>query len=214
MSKLKVAMLGDSLSHNGGIVTVEKLILRYAPPEVEIQHIATHEAGSMAHRIKLFGQGLAAFLLRLLRERTDLVHIHLADGGSILRKVIIAVIALLFQKAILIHTNGPAFHITYSKLPKCIQQCLSWIFSRCHGFIVMSQSWKDFYVPNLGLDEKRVYILPNPIELPAEVPQRSNVDKVSVVFLGRIGQRKGAFDLIQAFAHLPSGLLDLSLIHI
>ncbi|MGH8001042.1 MAG: glycosyltransferase family 4 protein, partial [Brasilonema sp.] len=210
MSQLKVAMLGDNLSHKGGIVTVEKLILRHAPPEVEIQHISTHETGSMIHRIKLYGQGLAAFVLRLLRQRTDLVHIHIADGGSILRKAIIAVIALVFRQPILMHAHGPAFHLTYSKLPNWIQQWLSWIFRRCHGFIVMSQSWKDFYVPNLGLDEKQVYILPNPVELPSEVPQRSNVAKVRLVFLGRIGQRKGVFDLIQAFAHLPTDLKDRS----
>lgn len=48
--KLRVLMLGSSLNQNGGIASVEKLILHYAPSEVEIQHITTHDEGSIIHR--------------------------------------------------------------------------------------------------------------------------------------------------------------------
>jgi hypothetical protein len=48
--KLTIVMLGDSLEHNGGIVAVEKLILKYASPEIEIQHIGTREDGSIIHK--------------------------------------------------------------------------------------------------------------------------------------------------------------------
>ena len=50
----------------------------------------------------------------------------------------------------------------------------------------------------------RATALPNPVEMPVRVPERSGAVPISFVFLGRIGQRKGAFDLIRAFAALPN----------
>jgi glycosyltransferase involved in cell wall biosynthesis len=59
-------------------------------------------------------------------------------------------------------------------------------------------------VDNLGLKAEQVIVLPNPVKLPSQVPQRLGSHKVSFVFLGRIGPRKGAFDLIKAFACLSA----------
>jgi glycosyltransferase involved in cell wall biosynthesis len=69
---------------------------------------------------------------------------------------------------------------------------------------VLSESWKNFYTNNLGLKTEQVVVLPNPVKLPSQVPHRIHRDKVSFVFLGRIGQRKGTFDLIRAFSLLPA----------
>jgi glycosyltransferase involved in cell wall biosynthesis len=210
MSKFKIAMLGASLAQNGGIATVEKLMLKYASSETEIQHITTHDEGSIFYRTKVFSKALAILLLRLLTRKTDVVHIHISDGGSLVRKAIIAVIALAFRKPVLIHTHGAEFHVTYSKLPKTAQQILSKIFRRCEGFLVLSKTWKEYYVSNLGLNEKQVVVLPNPTELPVQIPNRINVSKVKFGFFGRVGQRKGTFDLLAAYAKLPIKLKDRS----
>ncbi|OKH41532.1 glycosyl transferase family 1 [Calothrix sp. HK-06] len=201
---LKIAMVGASLEQNGGIATVEKLILKYAPCDIEIQHIVSHDEGSITHRLMVFGQALGNLLYRLLSQKTDIVYIHLSDGGSLLRKAIIALTAFCFRKPVLMHAHGAEFHSTYSRLPQRAKQWLSNIFRRCDGFIVLSNTWKDFYVLNLGLNPQQVFVLPNPTELPLQTPQRLNANKVTLLFCGRVGQRKGAFDLIRAFAKLPA----------
>jgi glycosyltransferase involved in cell wall biosynthesis len=203
-------MLGANLEQNGGIATVEKLVLKHAPPDIQIQHITSHDEGSITHRLIVFGRALAAFVWILLRRKTDLVHIHLSDGGSALRKAILTLIGSVFRKPVLMHAHGAEFHSTYFGLPKWAQQGLSGIFRRCDAFIVLSKTWQDFYVLNLGLNTEQVFVLPNPTELPAQVPHRTNATKVSLVFFGRIGERKGAFDLIKAFANLPAKLKDRS----
>ncbi len=203
---MKIVMLGDSLTQSGGIATLENLILKYASADVEIQHIASHDQGSIIYRGFVFVKALGLLVWRLLHKETDLVHIHISDGGSILRKSIIAAIALLFQKPVLMHAHGSVFHINYSKLPKWAQQSIARIFSQCQGWIALTSFWKDFYIANLGLDKKRVFILLNPTELPKELPNRINSSKIKLVFLGRVGQRKGTFDLINAFANLPDNL--------
>jgi len=199
---LKLVMLGDSLNHHGGIVTVQKLIIQGTCNQVDIQHIPTHEDGSKIHRIIIFQKSLGKLFWRLITKKNDLIHIHLADWGSVLRKTIIVLMALSFRKPILIHAHGPEFHLTYKSLPKWAQKFLRWIFRKCHGFIVLSKSWQDFYVNHLGLESDRVVVMPNPVVFPAEIPERIHVNKVRFVFIGRVGQRKGTFDLIRAFAAL------------
>lgn len=210
MNKLSIVMIGASLQQNGGIATVENLILKYASPDVEIDHITSHDEGSIIHRIKVFGLALLALVWRLLRKKTDLVHIHISDGGSLLRKAIFTLIAFLFGKPVLIHAHGAEFHVTYSKLPSRMQKVLNEIFCRCDGFIVLSKTWQEYYRLNLGLDEKQVFILPNPTELPSQIPHRKNIEKTKFGFFGRVGERKGTFDLIKAFANLSNELKNRS----
>ncbi|MBD2099689.1 glycosyltransferase family 4 protein [Leptolyngbya sp. FACHB-261] len=206
MNSLRILMLGASLDQNGGIATLEKLILKHTPSNIEIQHVTSHDEGSILHRVIVFTKALLALLWRLLRRDVDLVHIHLSDGGSLLRKAMLTLLASLFRIPVLMHANGAEFHFTYASLPKGAQQCLSSIFRQCRGFIAVTQLWKDYYITNLGLNEEQVFVLPNPAELPAQVPNRTGVTKIKLIFCGRIGQRKGAFDLIRAFAQLPDEL--------
>jgi glycosyltransferase involved in cell wall biosynthesis len=45
-------------------------------------------------------------------------------------------------------------------------------------------------------------MLANPSDYPAVLPDRSKDQKIEILFLGRIGARKGAFDVLRAFANL------------
>ncbi|MBW4560914.1 MAG: glycosyltransferase family 4 protein [Mojavia pulchra JT2-VF2] len=201
---LKIIMVGSSLEQNGGIASFEKLILKHAPTDIEIQHITSHDEGSIAHRLIIFVKALVKFLWRLIFEQTDIIYLQISEGGNLLRKSIFALIAFIFRKPVLLHAHGAEFHLTYSRLPEWAKQLLSGIFRRCSGLIVLSKTWKDYYVLNLDLNPQRVFVLPNPAELPVEIPQRMNANQVTLLFCGRVGQRKGTFDLIEAFANLPA----------
>lgn len=206
----RVLMLGDSLTQSGGIATLQNLILKYASSDIEFQHIATHDEGSVIYRVIVFIKAIGLLFWRLLRGKIDIVYIHISDGGSILRKLIIVLISLLFRKPILVHSHGSVFHINYSKLPKWVQQIIGSVFRKCDGWIALTSFWRDFYVTNLGLEENRVFVLFNPTELPMQLPPRISSPEVKIVFLGRVGKRKGTFDLIEAFAKLPNHLKNYS----
>ncbi|MBD2677968.1 MULTISPECIES: glycosyltransferase family 4 protein [Nostoc] len=201
---IKVIMLGPSLLQQGGISGYEKLFLEDAPPEVKICHIITHEEGSLAKKITVFLNAVWKFLWILLKQEADIVQLQISQRGSILRQAIMILLAWVFRKPIIIHAHGSQFHLFYTGLPKSLQQLLSWIFGKCQRLIVLSESWKRFYIEHLGLKPEQVVVFYNPVKLPVEVPHRSASDKVNLLFLGRIGQRKGAFDLIEAISLLPN----------
>ena len=202
MGKLNILMLGASLEQNGGIATVEKLMLKHAAEDVEFQHITSHDEGTILYRIKVFIKAFAALLWNLLNSKSDLIHVHISDGGSLIRKAIITMVAFIFNKPVLMHAHGAEFHKTYSKLPQWAQLVFSQIFRCCDDFIVLSKTWEEYYINNLGLNEKQVIVLPNPTELPAQIPDRTNTSSIKFGFFGRVGARKGTFDLIKAFAQI------------
>ena len=72
--------------------------------------------------------------------------------------------------------------------------------SRCR------RQWRDFYVDECELSPSQVVVLPNPVKVPSEVPERGGRDQVQFVHLGRLGTRKGAYDLVNAFGGLPEAL--------
>jgi glycosyltransferase involved in cell wall biosynthesis len=51
-----------------------------------------------------------------------------------------------------------------------------------------------------------VVVLANPVSVPSQVPDRAGRAQVQFVHLGRLGERKGGYDLVDAFAGLPEGL--------
>jgi glycosyltransferase involved in cell wall biosynthesis len=203
MDKMRIIMLGESLDRQGGIVSVEKLIIKQALAEMTISHIPTLPKGSAIRKVLVFIKALILLSWQLLNQKIDLVHIHVSERGSAFRQALTTMIAWLLRKPVILHTHSADFHVFYANLPQIIQFGLSWIFCKSTRFIVLSDSWKKFYIENLSLQPEQVIVLPNPVKFPVEIPQRINSQKVNFLFLGRIGERKGVFDLITAFANLP-----------
>lgn len=199
----RVLLVGPSLEQKGGMASVQKLIFDHAPPGISIRHISTHDEGSMLHRLRVFAIALTTFLSLLLQNKVDLVHLHVSEKGSVLRKILLLLMAKAFRKPTLMHTHGCEFHTFHDGLPRWLQSWVNAALQQADRFIVLSESWRTYYLSHCGLDPARVIVLPNPVKIPAQVPDRTGSKTVHFVFLGRVGQRKGSFDLIEAFARLP-----------
>lgn len=197
-------MLGPSLDHKGGMAAVERHILRLNLHEFnsKISHISTYEEVSAIRRLKIFFVALLHFSIGLVLNRFEVIHLHVSERGSVFRLSLMAVLGILFNKPVLIHMHGCEFDSFYDNLPTYMQQIISSIFRRCY-VIALSQSWKDYYICSCGLDAEKIITLYNPVDLHDQIPDRRHVSKTRFIFMGKIGERKGAFDLIQAVANLP-----------
>jgi glycosyltransferase involved in cell wall biosynthesis len=201
---VKIAMVGSSLNQNGGIATCQKLIVKYAPTELQIEHVTSFNDGLIGSKLIIFAQALIKLVRIFIFQKIDIVHIHVSERGSILRKSIIALIAFVFRKPVLIHAHGAEFHLNYPQLPELAKQLVAKIFRQSNGLIVLSNSWKEYYVLNLGLNPQQVFVLSNPTEISQHLNKNKDNNKVTLLFCGRVGERKGTFDLIRAFANLPT----------
>lgn len=202
----QILLVGPSLAQKGGMASVQKLIVGSQLASIDIQHISTHDEGSVMHRLRVFAASVGVLTQRLIGG-ADLVHLHVAEKGSVFRKILLLLLTKAFGKPVIMHTHGCEFHTFHDGLPGWLRYWVDAALRQADCFIVLSESWKDYYLTHCGLDPDRVIVLPNPVEIPASIPDRAASSVTHFVFLGRIGQRKGAFDLLQAFANLPADCL-------
>ncbi len=202
---LSILMLGEALERPGGVVTVEKATLACAPERLNFCHIATLPVdgsfGQFRKLMTLIG-AMVSLIVRLTISSVDIVHIHVSMGASIPRKCLLAQLAFLFGKPVVMHTHGGEFAKQFPAMPSWLQTFVRRTFQRCAAIITLAETWRSFYVDVLGIDPARTLILKNPVNLPATTPPSPPAPPVRLLYLGMLSAPKGAFDLIEAMANI------------
>ena len=139
---------------------------------------------------------LGFFLYLLWNRKIAIVHIHGSFRGSFYRKYFFFLIAKnVFRKKVIYHIHGSEYHLFYERSPAWVQQRVGAMVNGVDGLIVLSREWKEWFQKHFT--QPQIYILNN------IVPRRKYMEKeigpvVKLVFLGRLGKRKGIFDILEA----------------
>lgn len=205
---VRVLMLGPGLGVRGGVSSVERLLLDHAEPPLEIRHLSTMEDGPALRKLAVAVRALVRLVACLLMWRPRLVHVHFSFGASTWRKLVLAVPVLLLGRRLVLHAHGSDYRTFYGGLGAPLRRVVTAFLRRAHGFIALSESWKEYYTRDCGVAAERVRVFANPVHFPdvAAVPRVSG--PVTLVFAGRLGARKGTFDLLQAFGRLEPGVRE------
>jgi glycosyltransferase involved in cell wall biosynthesis len=200
---LKVIHVGPGLNVRGGVSAVEILILEATSGRTPVEHIATMVEGNPLLRLRVFVSALHRLRAALKYEQPLVLHIHFASRGSTLRKYIVARMVLRTPARLVLHAHGAAFDTFFLGLPGFLRRRLASLLKESDAVIALSSQWQEFFATCVGVPRERIWVLVNPTKLPAVYPDRSERDRVQFLFIGRIGRRKGAFDLLQAYQALP-----------
>jgi glycosyltransferase involved in cell wall biosynthesis len=203
-----IVQLGPGLGVRGGVSAVERLIVDHVGSRITVRHVATMEDGSLWLKLRVFLKALRELHRALDTREPLIVHIHFSSRGSTLRKTILAWMTLRAGKPLVLHAHGASFDDFFEGLPGPVQRLLRRTFARADRFLVLSSQWKEFYMRRCELPEARIVVLTNPTPLPKTLPDRRGRAHVQFLFLGRIGARKGTFELVRAFRALPVALRE------
>jgi glycosyltransferase involved in cell wall biosynthesis len=205
-TRVRVLQMGPDLAVRGGVSSVEQLICDYLPPYAALRHVPTMNEGNAFERLKVFGKAVQTLWRALEPIEPTVVHIHFASRGSTLRKMLLAQLVLRARKPLILHAHGAGFDQFHRGLPAPVRRLVNRTMQGAHVVIVLSSQWRDFYIRECELAPSQVVVLPNPVKVPARIPDRAGRSTVQFLHLGRLGQRKGGYDLISAFAALPESL--------
>ena len=143
----------------------------------------------------------AAFCLRMvaarLRNSVDVVHINLASSGSTYRKLVIAACARLLGVPYVLHLHGAEYQAFWKEDGGVMDRCIRQMFERASQVIVLGRVWRDFISRRAPAAADRITIIPNAAAAPA-LPHIGGGETVHILFLGRIGDRKGVPQLGEA----------------
>lgn len=215
MSKtIRVVSVGPALNVKGGVSSVISTIKGHLPEYIRFRHIATFTRYTGAEETHSSDRGnwlvqafvfLWAFvqILFLALSRRSVFHVHASSRGSLLRKGLICVMLRTLRCRYAVHSHAAVTDLFHSWFPQPGRRLILWGIGGAGRVITLTQFWYDYYTTSLKLTPSRLLLLPNPADLSNSLPDRMHRQGMKLLFLGRIGERKGAFELIHAFAALP-----------
>jgi glycosyltransferase involved in cell wall biosynthesis len=196
----KVLMLGPAPANKGGIATgVQSYLDAWDYSRYDLRHIATFVGGAKLLKLLVALKALIQCIHLMIFWRPDIAHIHFASRASFYRKSFFVVLAKAFQKKIILHCHAPDFHVFYQDRGKLGQEFIRFILSSADVILVVSETWRRYFA-GLSLNVP-IRVLYNPVVCPVEVHHANNANPV-VLFLGRLGKRKGTYDILQAIPYV------------
>lgn len=177
-----------------------------------IRLLFTHCEGSVGSRLVFASRAYLTFLGMLITAQVRLLHCHAAMRGSFWRKSVFSLSALALRVPVVFHLHGSEMKTFVSGQPVLLRRLISWILERQTRVIVLSESWKD-YIQSIA-PNARVWVIPNYVQLPDLATRTAPTGETNVraLFLGLVGQRKGVYDLLSAFADALSLAPNLHLV--
>lgn len=198
---MNILIVGPSVTGTpGGMATIIQDMLE--DPEWRahhrICHLVTHNEGPSFFKVLYALIAYAKFLLQA--PQFDIIHIHAASGASIFRKAFFVYAARWFHKPTIIHIHGDNYDSFYRNAPAKTKAFLTKLHNRASCNIVLSTYWKHFFVSEISV--RHVTVIPNGVDTSLYAESRTPYQSGQLLFLGRLGARKGVYDLIQAMAIL------------
>ncbi len=193
----KILIVGpDFKNHRGGIGAV---IETYSTFFEDFKFFPTHRSfKNNFTKITYFFKQLIK-LPGYLRKDTNIqiVHIHGSHGASLYRKFVVFFLSkFLLKKKVIYHVHSDSFHIIFQNSGVIRKWVIRTLINKSDGIVCLSDFWFQFFTNNFK--PKQITIINNVIN----APQRSIVfsaardNTINFLFLGRIGDRKGLFDLL------------------
>jgi glycosyltransferase involved in cell wall biosynthesis len=141
------------------------------------------------------------FCLRMiaarLRGKVDVVHINLSSFGSTYRKLVIAGCARALVIPYVLHLHGAEYQAFWHEDSGLLGACIRQMFEHASQVIVLGKVWRDFIARRAPGAADKITVIPNATAAPT-LPHKGGGDSVHILFLGRIGDRKGVPQLGEA----------------
>lgn len=199
----KIAMIGTHFDTMGGISSVVG-VYRAAGifDRCSVDYIPTHCDGPARKKLSILVRAWLRYMLGMLCFRWQIVHAHVSSRASFWRKSLFLLPAFALGRPVVLHLHGSEFKIFYE------QECKSWqrwlvrlVFRRSACVIVLSPSWQAWVREHCPSRDVRVVFNPVLYRHDTAKPDASYAAQ-RILFLGRLGKRKGAYDLVDALAVL------------
>ncbi len=155
-----------------------------------------HAAASPLHA----GRVALRMLELRLAGRLALVHLNVAERGSIWRKGVLLAWARLLGVPVLLHLHAAQVIAFHAGLGPVRRRLVGAMFRQASRVVVLGGPWRD-WVAGLGVPASRIAVVRNGVPRPVAAPTRRPAGlPFRLLFLGNLSARKGVPELLDALA--------------
>lgn len=191
----KVLVVATSRKTRGGITSVVKAHEQGRQwKKFHCRWIETHRDGDAVRKLWYLITGLLEYVCLL--PFYDVVHIHLSEPPSAIRKSLFLCPAKMLKKKVIAHFHAFSPETTILGPKRKVYQ---YLFGKADVVIVLSNFWKEKVNDCFSLGEK-VQVVYNPCT--SEVFATEYPKKKQILYAGTINARKGYADMIRAFSNI------------
>ncbi len=135
-------------------------------------------------------------------EPSLLLHLNVAERGSVLRKGLLLLLARALRRPVVLHLHAAELVASHRRLPRPLARLLGWTFRQATLCVVLGEAMRGWMIEQLNVAPGRVVMLRNGVPLLPVSSPRPNAP-FRLLFLGNLSDRKGVPELIAALARLP-----------
>ncbi|WP_172637986.1 glycosyltransferase family 4 protein [Lactiplantibacillus plantarum] len=198
--KKYICEIGPGNGYPGGILTVinDYMNSKYLK-NFNLKHIVT---ASQKNKLLIFFFGVSYYVALCLLKKVQLSHIHMSERGSCSRAIVIIKINRFFGIPTIVHSHGSEIIEYYNSLDDKMKKKFRNGMQDARKIIVLTPGWKMFW--RKIVDSDKIVVIPNYVRIPKVTKKYYYDNKINLLFLGYIGDRKGTYDLIDAIQLLVS----------
>lgn len=193
MKQLEVVMVGPDISVQGGISTIiDEYLKAGLSDRVDLEFVPTLQEGSKLHKSMVFVRAIGPVVAALRRMDQPVMHLHLSQNGSFVRKLVLFTLARSFRAKTVVHLHGSRFE-AFMHRNRLTTLLTRHMFDNATRVLVGSDLWQEKL--KAFSRNRNITTFYNPIQLG---PSRDSSDEtIDVLFLGRLGERKGTYDILK-----------------
>lgn len=189
----QILFLGVSMKTKGGMTAV---LVSYKKYIEDMQFIPTWKLGNKFVKLWYAIQAIIrTWFVCTFNKNIKIVHIHGAANASFYRCKIFINLAKKLGKKVILHEHAADFVEFYNNSED--KNGISDTINKCDKLIVLSESWKKFFI-SIGIQANKICVLNNIVSPPDVKSVELVDDRLHLLYMGEISNRKGAFDLLNA----------------
>lgn len=197
---MKVLMVGVDKTSVGGMLTVINNYLNNKEfcKQTHLKYIPTVIRANKLVKIITFIKKIPLIKRTIKKDSIDIVHVHMAERGSVFREGYVIHLAKKMGCKTVIHMHGAKIEDWYNNQGKFVQKIVRNIFNSADCMLVLGERWKPFMVSVMGEEnEAKIKVLHNAVKVPNT--NLYNPNAKNILFYGMLINRKGIDDLLKSF---------------
>ena len=180
--------------------------------QFDLKRLESRGGGNLALSPLFLAAAVGRIFLEAARGRLAVVHLNLAERGSVYRKAVLLAATKLAGGRVLLHLHAAQIVQFHDSMGGTGRGLLRWMFRGADRCVVLGEVWRRWAMDTFGVDPNRIGIIYNGVPATVAKPRTPQPDApFRLLFVGNLLERKGVSDLLRAFASLRAHRIELTM---